>query len=165
VNVTTPSHRNAWKTDRQSWKLFGLTSAGDTSLDSPDTETDAIAVSHAIEPNGKHAPFNAGVSASLPISIALTQRDHTEDESLDETDAKAEPTLPSASYRKASYAARDRSRLLDPGALDFEAGDDESLDADDGDTGSLSRGRRRALKILQARSELPAEGMWRSLAT
>ena len=183
VNVTTPSHRNAWKADRQSWKLFGSTSAGGASPDSPDTETDATAVSHGVEPNGKHgacgrsmlnlplrglvniAPFNSGVSASLPISITLTQRGHTEDGSLDETDAKAEPTLPSASYRKASYAARDRSRSLDPGTLDFEAGDDESPDADDGDSGSLSRGRRRALKILQARSELPAEGMWRSLAT
>jgi hypothetical protein len=112
------------------------------------------------------ALFNSGVSASLPISIALTPRDHTEVGSPSESDAKPEPALTSASYRKASYAARDRSRSLDPGALDFEAvGDDESVDGDDGDTGSLSRGRRRALKILQARSELPAEGMWRSLAS
>jgi hypothetical protein len=111
------------------------------------------------------APFNSGVSASLPISIAITPRDHTEDGSGD-SDAKPEQALTSASYRKASYAARDRSRSLDPGALDFEAvRDDESIDGDDGDTGSLSRGRRRALKILQARSELPAEGMWRSLAS
>ena len=55
---------------------------------------------------------------------------------------------------------------MDPGALDFDSGgDDEGIDADDGDAGSLSRGRRRALKILQARSELPDEGMWRSLAS
>ena len=103
------------------------------------------------------------VSASLPISIH-NPRDYAEDFSPGESDAK--PTLTSASYRKASYALRDRSRSLDPGALDFEAvGDDESIDGDEGDTGSLSRGRRRALKILQARSELPAEGMWRSLAS
>jgi hypothetical protein len=110
--------------------------------------------------------FNSGISASLPISIALTPRDHTENGSHDESDARPEPALTSASYRKASYAARDRSRSLDPGALDFEAvDDDENLDGDDGDTSSISRGRRRALKILQARSELPAEGMWRSLAS
>ena len=110
--------------------------------------------------------FNSGISASLPISIALTPRDHAENGSHDESDARREPALTSASYRKASYAARDRSRSFDPGALDFEAvDDDENLDGDDGDTGSLSRGRRRALKILQARSELPAEGMWRSLAS
>ena len=106
---------------------------------------------------------NSGVSASLPISI-LPPRDHAEDVSPGESDTK--PALTSASYRKASYALRDRSRSLDPGALDFEAvGDEESIEGDDGDTGSLSRGRRRALKILQARSELPAEGMWRSLAS
>lgn len=111
-------------------------------------------------------PFNSGISASVPISIALTPRDHAEIGSHDESDARPEPALTSASYRKASYAARDRSRSEDPGALDFEAvDDDENLDGDDGDTGSLSRGRRRALKILQARSELPAEGMWRSLAS
>ena len=111
-------------------------------------------------------PFNSGVSASLPISIALTPLDDAQNGSHDESDARPEPALTSASYRKASYAARDRSRSMDPGALDFEAVDgDENIDGDDADTGSLSRGRRRALKILQARSELPAEGMWRSLAS
>ncbi|KAI9452075.1 hypothetical protein F5148DRAFT_525227 [Russula earlei] len=163
VNVTTPSHRNAWKRGRQSWKVFGSDTARDGSPESLDNETDAIDVSHGIEPNGKHALFNSGVSASLPISIA--SRDHTEDGPVGESGVKPEPTLTSTSYRKASYAARDRSRSLDPGALDFETGDDESLDIDEGDSGSLSRGRHHALKILQARSELPAEGMWRSLAT
>lgn len=124
-------------------------------------------MSHGVEPNGKHSSFNnSGVSTSLPMSIALTARNQTEDGPLGEPNANPEPALTSASYRKASYAARDRSRSLDPGALDFEAGgDDDSIDGDDGDAGSLSRGRRRALKILQARSELPDEGMWRSLAT
>jgi len=112
------------------------------------------------------APFNSGVSASLPISTGLSPRNHNEDALIDERHDKPEIFLTSASYRKASYAARDRSRSLDPGALDFESGgDDEAIDADDGDAGSLSRGRRRALKILQARSELPDEGMWRSLAS
>jgi hypothetical protein len=32
-----------------------------------------------------------------------------------------------------------------------------------GDMGE-GRGRRRALRILQARSEIPEAGMWRSLA-
>jgi hypothetical protein len=108
----------------------------------------------------------SGVSASLPISIAHVPRNHAEIGPLEQPDGRAEPNLTSASYRKASYAARDRSRSLDPGTLDFEAGgDEESIDGDDGDAGSLSRGRRRALEILQARSELPDEGMWRSLAT
>ena len=112
------------------------------------------------------APFNLGVSASLPISIGLSPRDHIEDGLVDEQHNKPENAQTSASYRKASYAARDRSRSLDPGTLDFESGgDDEGIDGDDSEAGSLSRGRRRALKILQARSELPDEGMWRSLAS
>jgi hypothetical protein len=60
---------------------------------------------------------------------------------------------------------------MDPGALDFTAEDDED-EMDDSDGDSLShgtpsagqRGRKRALKILQLRSRLPEEGMWRSLA-
>ena len=112
------------------------------------------------------ALINFAVSASLPIFIAPSPRDHAEGGPSDDQHAKPEHALPSASYRRASYAARDRSRSLDPGALDFESGgDDDGIDPDDGDTGSLSKGQRRALKILQARSELPAEGMWRSLAT
>lgn len=56
---------------------------------------------------------------------------------------------------------------MDPGALDFEA-DADDFDEDDSskeeqDVGQ--RGRQKALKILQARSELPEEGMWRSLAS
>ena len=114
----------------------------------------------------EEALLNSGVSASLPISIALVPRSRAKNNSSDEPDSKPIPASTSASYRKASYAARDRSRSLDPGALDFETiGEDESVDDDDGDPGSLSRGRRHALKILQARSALPAEGMWRSLAT
>ena len=79
----------------------------------------------------------------------------------------------SVALRKAAYAERDRSRLMDPGALDFadeevdeeEGGESESeLQGNtDGDVGG--RGRKRALKILQARSELPPSGMWRSLAS
>lgn len=60
---------------------------------------------------------------------------------------------------------------MDPGALDFpEEGDDEGYDddesaeLDENSSGLGQRGRQRALKILQARSELPEAGMWRSLA-
>ncbi|KAI9448005.1 hypothetical protein H4582DRAFT_1897722, partial [Lactarius indigo] len=165
VNVITPSHRNAWKKDSRSWRLFfGAGNAEDTVPGSPDSESGAPSVDR----NGNYeALLNSGVAASLPISIALVPRSRVKNHSSDEPDPKTIPTSTSASYRKASYAARDRSRSLDPGALDFETiGDDESVDGDEGDhPGSLSRGRRRALKILQARSTLPAEGMWRSLAT
>ena len=193
VNVITPSHRNAWKKESRSWKLFSGPSnmedgnTEDTVPESTDGETEANPVTHDADRNGNYgaapsfismsnhlsrmifieeALLNSGISASLPISIALVPRSRVKDHSSDELDSKPIPASTSASYRKASYAARDRSRSLDPGALDFETiAEDESVDGDDGDPGSLSRGRRNALRILQARSALPAEGMWRSLAT
>jgi len=80
--------------------------------------------------------------------------------------------LSSASIRKAKYAERDQARSMDPGALDFATGEDEDdveeeMGADQitSETqASGERGRKQALKILKARSELPEAGMWRSLA-
>lgn len=75
-----------------------------------------------------------------------------------------------SALRKASYAARDRDRSMDPGTLDFASQDEENRDdeSDDelfqADPLDEARGRRRALKILEARNKLPAAGMWRSLA-
>jgi hypothetical protein len=86
-------------------------------------------------------------------------------------EARRPKQMPSSAIRRAVYAVRDRSRLLDPGRLDFVAEEDE-----DGDEAlrdgkfvvqsmeSGERARQHALKILQARAELPEEGMWRSLA-
>lgn len=76
------------------------------------------------------------------------------------------PRSSSAAIRRAVYAERDQRRSLDPGALDFPL-DDEDEDDDDVSTApseSGDRGRKRALKILQARSSVPEAGMWRSLA-
>jgi hypothetical protein len=52
VNVTTPSHRNAWKKGSRSWKLFGSNDVGDTSPSSHDDETDTSAIPHGVERNG-----------------------------------------------------------------------------------------------------------------
>jgi len=78
---------------------------------------------------------------------------------------------PSATLRRASYAERDRSRAIDPGALDFIAGEGEEAEDDESDEESTKanladegRGRQRAFKILQARSKIPEAGMWMSLA-
>jgi len=112
------------------------------------------------------------VTASLPISVSPISQGRQDFIGLsDRYGALVSPSptvevpVPSAVLRKAAYAERDRARSMDPGALDFEAGDDDEVsDSDDG-TEAGNRGRRYALKILQARSELPSEGMWRSLAT
>jgi hypothetical protein len=70
-----------------------------------------------------------------------------------------------SALRKASYAARDRDRSMDPGTLDFVSQEDQDGDSDDEPSqADEARGRRRALQILEARSKLPAAGMWRSLA-
>lgn len=55
VNVTTPSHRNAWKRDTRSWKLFGSGTAGDTSPESLESEVDSAL--RTGEPNGKNGTF------------------------------------------------------------------------------------------------------------
>jgi hypothetical protein len=54
VNATTPSHRNAWKGDAQSWKLFGSGSVADASPGSLDSEADSTAALRTVEPNGKN---------------------------------------------------------------------------------------------------------------
>lgn len=77
----------------------------------------------------------------------------------------------STTWRKAAYAERDRTRARDPGALDFtlEEEDDEDEEQEETAKGSVdqggSRGRQHALRILKVRSEVPASGMWRSLAS
>jgi len=60
---------------------------------------------------------------------------------------------------------------MDPGTLDFASQDGEGDGEDESDDEPSrmdppdeARGRQRALKILEARSKLPAAGMWRSLA-
>lgn len=89
----------------------------------------------------------------------------------------------SEALKRASYAERDRARSIDPGTLDFTADEDEDEEEEIVENEEVGgRGRQRALKILEKRSEAPAEGesgcpfhrtmqiltnmvgMWRSLA-
>jgi len=111
-----------------------------------------------------------------------------------QTEQAAEPTVNGSSraIHKAVYAERDRERLIDPGPMDFNRDDEaeEESEDEDADGGSdddeppvdessqeaqdraqldrylaTSRGRKYALKIIQARNKLPDSGMWRSLAS
>ena len=72
----------------------------------------------------------------------------------------------STAIRKAAYMERDRTRAIDPGPLDSVLEEDEAEDEDDvaGVKNEGEKARKQALRILKARSELPEEGMWRSLA-
>lgn len=107
---------------------------------------------------------------SKPLSLAsyVGQDAHSE---------IAEPIAPStvngkkpssSSIRKAVYLEKDRARAIDPGPLDAVVEDEEVDDDEDDDlTDSQDEGEKarvQASRILQARSELPEEGMWRSLA-
>ena len=70
------------------------------------------------------------------------------------------------------YAERDRTRSVDPGLSDLLEDDEEESEVDNAEENAridallaTTRGRRRALKILQAANQLPEAGMWRSLAS
>ena len=62
VNVITPSHRNAWKKDSRSWRLFfGPGNAEDTTApESSESEAEANSVTHDIDRAG-----NYGATPSL----------------------------------------------------------------------------------------------------
>ena len=129
---------------------------------------------------------NAGFPASLPIDISplshqrepLSLASYQPKTSLSDRAGMVVPAFPdgrrrtsSATLRRASYAERDRSRSIDPGALDFIIGDGEEAEDDQSDeeptkanVADEGRGRQRAFKILQARSKVPEAGMWMSLA-
>lgn len=88
----------------------------------------------------------------------------------------------SSSVRNAIYAERDIQRSIDPGALDFAVDNGSIIEEEDQDesTGAYGQtaagsssaegprrmhsGRDVALRILQARNELPDSGMFYSLA-
>lgn len=125
------------------------------------------------------ASYNqANTPASLPVSISalsgpkenLSLASYQPKASLtDQPDVLVPPLQPrskplsSTAWRKAAYAQRDLNRSRDPGPLDFAAEDDDE-DEDELSVDQDGRGRQRALRILQVRSEVPASGMWRSLA-
>ncbi|KAF8914307.1 hypothetical protein CPB84DRAFT_1669933 [Gymnopilus junonius] len=127
------------------------------------------------------------VAGSLPLNILqrakakeqLSLASYLPPSTIPELPTQATPLsgsvskpLSSAAIRKAAYAERDRNRSMDPGALDFTAeeddeDEDEESEPDQAKPETVDAGekaRKHALKILQVRSELPEEGMWRSLA-
>ncbi|KAI5124959.1 hypothetical protein M0805_007386 [Coniferiporia weirii] len=135
-----------------------------------------------------HLPNLAG---SLPVSIApISQLKGGGSSSLQpktsligRQDATARPLSTvaeddkgrqksAAANRREAYAERDRARSMDPGILDFvhdEEDEEESssLEFNEDELGqtSTSKSRQHALKIIKARNAVPAEGLWRSLAT
>lgn len=137
--------------------------------------TYCLSLNHFVA-NGSDVTF----VGSLPIPIKLARRPQAlslasyqpQTAVPDRSVAETAPARSTAALRKAVYAERDRSRSIDPGALDFEEDEetnplsDEEDDVEQNNTFDAGdRGRNRALKILQAGSEVPEAGMWRSLTT
>jgi len=167
VAADTPSHRGAWK-DSKAWKMFmAIQSSGVTCEDSDEPEVNDVVS------RDEHVAHSVPVSIGTPLAQkSLGPPLYQVKTSLSDRPEVPVPTFPnratSEASGKASYTERDRSRDVDPGPMNFAAssvvdGQDES---DDG-PGKLveGRGRQHALRILQARSELPEAGMWRSLAS
>lgn len=192
VNAGTPSHRSAWKKDSKAWQLF-TNKAERTARDGSDTineEEESTSNFDYASPDlyttedesapedGEQERYNngwtphegLGIASSLPIPIGRPSFGQLAEQPKTSLTDRLGATVPalqpgsSTALRKAAYAERDRSRLIDPGALDFILDEDEG-DQDEVDPGVGSTARQRALKILEARDRLPADGMWRSLAS
>ncbi|KAG1805181.1 uncharacterized protein BJ212DRAFT_1392577 [Suillus subaureus] len=191
VAADTPSHRGAWKPNSKAWQLFVSRQGGKNGSAGafiPEEVEVSVTVSDTDDSDDitsgtrYHPP---GIPGSLPISIGplsrkrepLSLASYQPKTSLPDRASAMVPPFPNmvgrhstSALRKASYAARDRDRSMDPGTLDFVSHDEGDEDDESDDEPSQmdpldeARGRQRAFKILEARSKLPAAGMWRSLA-
>lgn len=126
-----------------------------------------------LHPDDRLGRHEGGIASSLPIPIMpmashFGAASYQQKTSLSDRPGILVPALrPSSSVaaRKAVYAERDRLRDIDPGALEFiDDLDDDDEDDVEADTEVGSVGRRRALKILKARDELPEAGEYSPLS-
>ncbi|KAF7352378.1 SET domain-containing protein [Mycena venus] len=192
VAADTPSHRGRWKKDSAEWKT--LVSPNKYASADDDEEYDDVGPPPPTHVNGSSQagmpssmPINIRPIGNPRANLTLASyRPQTMPPAPQEAEPEpAEPLVPSSSIRRAVYAERDLQRARDPGALDFAADGDSVIEEEDEEEagehdhnrvtvvgsapidgeGTVSGGRKRALKILQARNDLPDSGMWRSLAS
>ncbi|CCM05581.1 uncharacterized protein FIBRA_07808 [Fibroporia radiculosa] len=192
VAAGTPSHRHAWKRDSKAWQLFvnrqdrrskepgpvviEEEEEGDSVVEYDGPRLGRSMSDSGVEIERRDADLSSDptlpIASSLPIPMMRNGNDfglssYQPKTSLTDRPGMLVPALrlsSSVAMRQAVYAERDRNKPIDPGALDFTDTNelDDEEDVDDEYTGSI--GRRRALQILKARSKLPDDGMWRSLA-
>ncbi len=76
VNVITPSHRNGWRKDSRSWRLFlGAGNAEDTSPESPDSEIEVTSVAtHDVDRNGNYGATPSLLSMSSGDSRIVSSK-------------------------------------------------------------------------------------------
>ncbi|KAF8214059.1 hypothetical protein K438DRAFT_1956160 [Mycena galopus ATCC 62051] len=188
VAADTPSHRPGWKKGSVEWRTL----VSPHSYAQDEDENVDVELPPTTHVNGSS---QAGMPGSMPINIRpivnpranlslASYRPQTMPSAAHEPEPDPKASLPSSSVRRAVYAERNLQRAMDPGALDFAADDGSVIEEEEeGDENegvepavaaaitsasadeTLRGGRRRALEILQARSDLPDSGMWRSLAS
>ncbi|KAI0677052.1 hypothetical protein C8Q78DRAFT_63395 [Trametes maxima] len=193
VAASTPSHRSAWKKNSKAWQLFLSRRERRASVEEPDaiSEEGSYTALDDFDPQPRRG-FNGiadsdvtdeddeddkwanehehPVAASLPIPIGpLGQHRQTFGipSYQPKTSLSDRPGVLVPALRNGAPASvrRERVRAIDPGALDFAVDDDGADDEDiESDPESGGKARQRALRILKARDEMPAAGMWRSLA-
>ncbi|KAI0700789.1 hypothetical protein BC835DRAFT_1518032 [Cytidiella melzeri] len=189
VAASTPSHRSAWKKDSSAWRTFVARQRSpkhQRSMSIPEEDESSATDGPAYyDESGDDSGQDdeqkdfwskeTSIATSLPIPIGPLGKGTKPTAPSSYQPKTAVPEKPeafdkatAAAMRRASYAERDRNRSLDPGALDFTADEDE-LDEEDEEMSKPeaevgARSLQRALKILQKRSEMPGDGMWRSLA-
>ncbi|KAI0787149.1 hypothetical protein BC629DRAFT_1723522 [Irpex lacteus] len=172
VAASTPSHRSAWKKDSSAWRTFVARQksqkqqqlSSDIQEEDESSATDGPAYydesgdeDSAQEEESATNGFwsnDTSVARSLPIPIGPLGGDRKPVNAASyqpKAAAEASDKVSSAAMRRASYAERDRRDrwTLELSKPEAEVG---------------PRSLQRALKILQKRSEIPGDGMWRSLA-
>ncbi|KAI6135210.1 hypothetical protein EV401DRAFT_1903301 [Pisolithus croceorrhizus] len=172
VAAHTPSHRSAWKRHSKAWKalvgssylkgvpgaLIPMENEDDSERTPNETDDSDLDASQDVR-----WTFQAGVPASLPVNIRplvrrrepLSLASYQPKTSLPERAGAIVPPLPDAP------GARHVSSVLSHAGRDQTARCEELTQVSIPDE---ARGRQRALRILKARSKIPAAGMWRSLA-
>ncbi|KIK29049.1 hypothetical protein PISMIDRAFT_672442 [Pisolithus microcarpus 441] len=190
VAAYTPSHRSAWKRRGKTWKalmgssyLKGVPGA----LIPKENEDDSERTPNETDDSDLDASqdmkwtFQAGIPASLPVNIRplvrrrepLSLASYRPKTSLPDRAGVMVPPLPDPPGGRhvsslLSHAGRDQTARS--GTADFltaEADEDGERSEDEPTQVGIpdeARGRQRALKILKARSKIPAASMWRSLA-
>ncbi|KAI0353458.1 hypothetical protein OH77DRAFT_1427132 [Trametes cingulata] len=191
VAASTPSHRSAWKKNSKAWQLFLSRRERRENEVGPETisEEGSYAVLDDFDPHPRRA-FNGiadsdvtdeeeddkwaadehPIAQSLPIPIgplgnhrqSFGRPSYQAKTSLSDRPGTLVPPLRSGS--SSSMRRPERVRPIDPGAFDFAVDEDVADEDVESDPETGGKARQRALQIMKARDEMPAAGMWRSLA-
>jgi len=184
VAADTPSHRGAWAPGGDNWNMITgkgfqkATDAIDEEDDDHTAQSTPIAFQSRVPNRTDNTQDSSLMVGSLPVNIKrielpkpLSLASYVGQDTIPETPELVAPTVNGKkqsvnSSRKAAHLDKDLARAIDSGPLDSVMEDDD-VEVDDVIPDGQSEGekaRLQALRILQIRSKLPEEGMWRSLA-